>query len=226
MSKFKLSALIGAICLVGIVLHGWVGFSQSPHSTVQLTTEPPISQILPFEAEAATPLGSNRVQSPVRLMLSAVDAAGKPLENAKVNLQILTPTPNPLLHTDFPIVEGTELLNVEARAQEGKLQVQQILPIRGKYQLVVNVMPLVADAFTPIRQTLTLPVSENPLKFRYFTIVAVILLVVGLGGGLVIGGKQQTQPGEIAPARVRVLLSGVTMVAIATLIIFRYCTCM
>jgi hypothetical protein len=222
MSKFKFSALISVICLVSTILYGWVGFSQPPQSTVRLTTEPNISQILPFEAEAATPLGSNQSQSPTTLMLSAVDAAGKPLENAKVHLQILTPPPNPLFPTDFPIVEGTELLDVEAIAPKGKLQVQQILPIRGKYQLVVNVTPLVADAFTPIGQTLTLPVSENPLKYRYFGILAAILLVVGLGGGLVIGGKQQTQPGEIAPARVRVLLSGATILAIATLLVVNF----
>lgn len=218
MSKFKLAALISAICLMGTVLFSWVGFSQTPRSTVRLTTHPPINQILPFEAEAATPLGSDRVQSPVRLILSAVDATGKPLENALVHLQILTPAQNIWFPTDFPIVEGTELLDVEAIAPQGELQVEQMLPIRGNYQLLVNVTPTVAGAFTPFRQTITLPVAENPLKYRYFGILAAILLLVGLGGGLVLGGKQQIQLGEIAPARVRLLLSGVTMVAIATLI--------
>lgn len=218
MSKFKLAALISAICLVGTVLFGWVGFSQTARSTVQLTTHPPISQILPYEAEAAPPLGSDQVQSPVRLILAAVDAKGKPLENALVHLQILTPPRNLWFATDFPIVEGTKLLDVEAIAPQGELQVQQMLPIRGNYQLLVNVTPTVAGAFTPFGQTITLPVAENPLKYRYFGILAAILLLVGLAGGLVLGGKQQIQPGEIAPGRVRLLLSGVTMVAIATLI--------
>lgn len=218
MSKFKLLALISSICLMGTVSFGWVGFSQTPQSTVRLTTYPPISQILPFEAEAATPLGSNQPQSPVRLILAAVDATGKPLENALVRLQILTPPRNLLFPTDFPIVEGTELLDVEAIAAQGELQVEQMLPIRGNYQLLVNVKPTVAGAFTPFEQTVTLPVAENPLKYRYFGILAVILLLLGLGGGLVLGGKQQIQPGEIAPARVRLLLSGITIAAIATLI--------
>jgi hypothetical protein len=83
----------------------------------------------------------------------------------------------------------------------------------------VNVTPVVANTFTPIQQTLRLTVAENPLKYRNLGILAVILLIVGLGGGLVIGGSQQIQSGEIAPQRVRLLLSGATIVAIAALLV-------
>lgn len=219
MSKFKFARLISAFLLMGIVFYGFVGFSQSPQSTVKVTTEPPISQILPFEAEAFTPLGSHQPSSPVRLTLQAVDASGQPLENAQVHLQILTPPKNPWLTTDFPIVEGTKLLDIEAIAPQGKLQVQQTLPIRGTYKLLVNVTPTVTNAFTPIQQTLTLAIPENQLKYRYLGILVAILLIVGVGGGLVIGGKQQIKPGEIAPQQVRLLLSGLVVVAIASLLI-------
>jgi hypothetical protein len=62
-------------------------------------------------------------------------------------------------------------------------------------------------------------VRESWVKYRNFGILAAILLVVGLGGGLVLGGSQQIQPGEIAPQRVRLLLSGAILVAIATLLL-------
>ena len=212
MSKLKFSALISAVCMMSIVLYGWVGFSQSPQPTVRLTTEPPISQILPFEAEANTPL------SPVLLKLQALDAAGIPLENARIGLTILTPPKNPWFTTDFPIVEGTKLLDIEAIAPKGELQIQQMMPIRGNYQLLANVTPIAQNAFTPIQQTLTLSVPENWVKYRNFGILAAILLVVGLGGGLVIGGKQQIPAGEIAPQKVRLLLSGGIIIAIATLL--------
>ena len=198
--------------MMSIVLYGWVGFSQSPQPTVRLTTEPPISQILPFEAEANTPL------SPVLLKLQALDAAGIPLENARIGLTILTPPKNPWFTTDFPIVEGTKLLDIEAIAPKGELQIQQMMPIRGNYQLLANVTPIAQNAFPPIQQTLTLSVPENWVKYRNFGILAAILLVVGLGGGLVIGGKQQIPAGEIAPQKVRLLLSGGIIIAIATLL--------
>lgn len=212
MSQLKLSKLISVVCLMGVVLYAMVSFSQSPQPRVQLTTNPPVSQILPFEAEATTP------QSPVLLKLKATDAVGKPLENAKIDLTIFTPSKNPWLTTDFPIVEGTKLLEMEAIAPEGELQIQQMLPIRGTYQLLVNVTPLEASAFDPIEQKLTLSIPESRVKYLNFGILTAILLVVGLVGGLVIGGRQQIQSGEIAPTRVRLLLSGLIVVAIAVLL--------
>ncbi len=218
MSKFKFHALISAVLLISVVFSGLVGLSQSPHPTVRLTTDPPISQVLPFEAEADTPLGSHKPTSPTSLQLQAVDAVGKPLENTKIHLQILTPPRNIWLTTDFPIVEGTKLLDLEANAPQGKLVVQQTLPIRGRYELLVNVTPLQVGAFAPFEQTITFNLPENPLKYKYFGILVVILLIVGFGGGWVIGGSQAIQPGEIAPSRVRLLLSGAIIVAIAALI--------
>jgi hypothetical protein len=212
MSKFKFFALISAVCLIGVIFCTKIGFSQSPRARVQLITSPPVSQITPFEAEATKP------QSPVLLKLKSIDAAGNSLENAKINLKILTPPKNPWFTTDFPIVEGTKLLEMEAIAPQGELQIQQMFPIRGTYQLLVNVAPTEANTFVPFEQKLTLSVPENWLKYRNFFILAGILLVVGLIGGLAIAGQQQISTGEVAPTRVRLLLSGLIVMAIAVLL--------
>lgn len=98
------------------------------------------------------------------------------------------------------------------------MQLQQTFPIRGTYQLLVDVTPQTANAFTPFQQTLTLSIPENWIKYRNFAILAVVLLIVGLVGGWIIGGPQLIQPGEIAPQRVRLLLSGAVIVAIAALL--------
>ena len=143
MSKFKFTLLI-SLFVMSLVFYGWVGYSQSPSPTVRLIAEPPMGKIFPFEAEAKTP------QSPVKLTLQAVDGTGKALTNAKIHLTLLTPPKNPWFSTDFPIVEGTELLDMEANAPQGELQIQQMLPIRGNYQLLVSVTPLVENAFAPI----------------------------------------------------------------------------
>ncbi|QLE56932.1 hypothetical protein [Nostoc sp. TCL26-01] len=211
----KKSHLFRVIVTVGIVLsivYSLVGSAQTPVSRVQLSTNPPIEKILPFEAEAAKP------QSPVTITLQAVDASGNPLKNSLINLDILTPRSNFWLTTDFPIVEGTKLLQMSANAPDGKLEIQQILPIRGKYQLKVNVSPLVANAFTPYEQILNIDVPENSIKYKYFAVVAAILLSMGLLGGWVIGGQEELRQGEIAPQSVRLLLSALTVVAIFTLL--------
>jgi hypothetical protein len=213
MKKYRLFGVISAVCITLSILYSFVGNSQTPTSRVLLFTNPPLERILPFEAEAEKP------QSPVTLTLQAVDAAGKHLENTKISLQILTPPRNPWLTTDFPIVEGTKLLQMNANAPDGKLEIQQMLPIRGNYQLMVNVSPLVANAFAPYQQTLNLNVYENPIKYKYFVVIAAILLSLGLLGGWVIGGQEELQQGEIAPQSVRLLLSALTVVAIVTLLV-------
>ncbi|MEH1940300.1 MAG: hypothetical protein V7L01_08810 [Nostoc sp.] len=212
MKKYRIFGVISAVCITLSILYSFVGNSQIPTSRVLLSTNPPLERILPFEAEAEKP------QSPVTLTLQAVDAGGKALANAKISLQILTPPPNPWLTTDFPIVEGTELLQMDATAPDGKLEIQQMLPIRGNYQLRVNVSPLVANTFAPYEQTLNLNVRENPIKYKYFAVIAGILLSLGLLGGWIIGGQEELQQGEIAPQSVRLLLSALTVVAIVTLL--------
>lgn len=212
MKKYRLFGVISAICIALSILYSFVGISQTSAPRVQLSTNPPLEKILPFEAEA------KKLQSPVTLTLQAVDAAGKPLENALISLEILTPPRNFWLTTDFPIVEGTKLLQMKAAAPDGKLEIQQILPIRGNYQLRVNVSPMVANAFATYEQTLNLKVRENPVKYKYFAVLAAVLLSVGLLGGWVIGGQEELREGEIAPQSVRLLLSALTVVAIVTLL--------
>lgn len=219
-SKFKWSTAVGAACAVIVLCYAATSFSRSPQASVQLATEPPIAQVSPLEAEATKYLGSGRYESPVQLKLQARDATGAPLQNARFHLQILTPPPTPWFTTDFPIVEGTKLLDIEGNAPTGEFKMQQVFPIRGNYQLQVNVNPIVENAFAPITQTLNLTVPENPLKFRYFPVVLAVLLAIGFIGGWIIGDRQKIQPGEIAPRRVRLLLSGVTVLAIATLLFF------
>jgi hypothetical protein len=212
MKKYRLFGVISVVCIALSILYSFVGVSQTSVPRVQLTTNPPLEKILPFEAEAKKP------QSPVTLTLQAVNAAGKPLENALISLEIITPPRNFWLTTDFPIVEGTKLLQMKAAAPDGKLEIQQILPIRGNYQLRVNVSPMVANTFATYEQTLNLKVRENPVKYKYFVVVAAILLSVGLLGGWVIGGQEELREGEIAPHSVRLLLSALTVVAIVTLL--------
>jgi hypothetical protein len=212
MRKYRLFAVVSSACICLSILYSLVGVSQTSQSQVLLSTNPPLEKILPFEA------GTDRKQSPVTFKLQAVDAGGKLLTNALIKLQISTPPRNPFLTTDFPIVEGTELLELEAAAPNGKLEFEQMLPIRGNYQIQVNVSPLVANAFASYQQTLNLNVRENPVKYKYFVVLAAILLSLGLLGGWVIGGQEEIKEGEIAPQSVRLLLSALTVVAIVTLL--------
>jgi hypothetical protein len=213
----KFNQLLGlAFCIVLCS----AAVAQLSQPSVQLTTTPPIAQIIPLEAAASSYLGSGQLQIPTTIVLQANEALEKPLTQTHFHVQLLTPPPTPWFTTDFPIVEGTELLDIEANSESGRFQFQQMFPIRGSYQLKVAMTPIVAGAFKPINQLSTLTVRENPLKLIYFPILLLILVAIGLIGGWTIGGRQSLQPGEIAPQKVRLLLSGLVIVAIGTLLYF------
>ncbi|MBR8832452.1 MAG: hypothetical protein Cpurp_14850 [Chlorogloea purpurea SAG 13.99] len=210
--KIKSWLLFGTLCVLTLIVLTTVSFSRSPLTTVDLTTYPTVARIQPFEAEATSK------QSPVVINLEPKSQDGKPLENAKIDLTILTPSKTPWFTTDFPIVEGTKLLEISSLAPSGKLKLEQTLPIRGTYQLLVKVTPDSSNSFTPFQQKLKLSVPENGIKYRNFAILATILLIIGLIGGSVIGRGQKIQAGEIAPRNVRLLLSGLIVTAIAMLL--------
>jgi hypothetical protein len=203
-SKYGLLVLV-AIAVSGII---WLGnlATVTSQPTVKIKTEPPLEQVIPDDTV-------------VKFQLQAIDSSQQPFNQASVGVRILTPAPTPWFTSDFPIVEGRELLKLEAIAPEGNLEFDQVLPIRGNYTFEVAVTPQVAGAFEPFEESLTVKVPENAVKYRNLVILAVILLVVGFGSGWLVGGDRTVREGEIAPHPVRILLSGMTVVAIAALLI-------
>ena len=61
LSKFKWSTVVGAACAVIVLCYAATSFSRSPQASVQLATEPPITQVSPLEAEATKYLGSGTI---------------------------------------------------------------------------------------------------------------------------------------------------------------------
>lgn len=212
MKYLKLAFLVSVICLMSHFYFGNGVFSQSSQPSLQLITEPTLEQIRPFDATTSAE------QQPVRFTLQTLDSNKQPLRNAQVHLTLLTPPRSPWFSTDFPWVEGTTLLEFTQTSATGSLEFQQSLPIRGDYTLKAEVKPLVANDFQPFQQNLTFAIAENSGKYQNYFILLGFLILVGFTGGWIIGTKEKTQVGEIAPQRVRLLLSGLTVSAIAALL--------
>ncbi|MGB3493230.1 MAG: hypothetical protein WBA57_10915 [Elainellaceae cyanobacterium] len=199
----SLASLLGGAAALSTLWFSGAAVSAAP--SVALETDPPLSDVIPF-SRATT------------LSLTAVDDSGQPLEDASFDLTLVTPPKTPWWTSDFPIVEGTTLLELTLPAPEGKAEFQNTMPIRGTYQLQIAVTPQVAGSFEPYTETLTLKVPENPVKYRNVAILLSLLFVVGLGGGWIIGGEQTVIDGETAPRRVQWLLSGAAITAIAAML--------
>jgi hypothetical protein len=213
MKLFKHHGAISLLGLVAILGCGSVALSHAGHAKIQLETKPAKNQMFPFEA------GSESPQSPVQFTAWVLGETGLPVSNARVHLQVFSPKSTPWLTTDFPIVEGTKLLDINVLAPKGRVQFQQMLPIRGTYQVDVVATPAIAGEFAPLQNSFALPVRENVAKYRNAAILTAILLVAGVAGGWLIGGQQTIHPGEIAPRRVQLLLSSAAVLAIAALLV-------
>jgi hypothetical protein len=204
MKNLRSAGLAFVVSLSCVIL--WFALpSHASQPSVQLQTEPSLIQSVPDETLT-------------RIALKAVDANGHSLPNAQYQLQLFTPAKTPWFTSDFPMVEGTQLLELNVKAPSGELEFDQVMPIRGTYTLKVQVMPLTAGAFEPFEQLLQLPVTERSVKYRNAAILVGILILTGIGSGWIIGGHQSVQEGEIAPQSVRLLLSAAIAVAIVVLL--------
>ncbi len=191
--------------LVGTASSLFLSLPAIAQPQIKITTNPPLDQTIPSHQA-------------VDFSVNLSDEAGKPLPNAKIQLKVLTPPKTPWFTTDFPIVEGTTLLELPINAQKGQAKFQLMPPIRGQYQVQLNVQPQVTGAFAPFTETASFRVSENPQKYQNLAILLAALMLLGGGSGWLIGGNQQLEDGEIAPQPVRMILSGAMVVAISALL--------
>jgi hypothetical protein len=163
-------------------------------------------EMLPFEAEAKVP------SVPPTLCFQTIAQKG-----SKLQFKIQMPPETPWLSTDFPVVEGKTLLEMETPMPDtGKWSVSPMLPIRGDYSIPVNTY----EGSNSIRTAkLQLHVNENPSKYWNFAGVAALLVITGLSAGWVIGGKQHVNPGQLVPKKVEALLNAAVLVAICSMLI-------
>jgi hypothetical protein len=162
-------------------------------------------EMLPFEAEATVrPL-------PPTLCFQTIAQ-----QNLKLRFKIQMPPETPWLSTDFPVVEGKTLLEMETpMPATGKWGVTPILPIRGDYSVPTGIY----EGSHCIRMAdLKLHVNENPSKYCYFAGLALVLMLVGFGGGWVIGGQQQLTAGQVLPRNAEILLNVAALTAVISML--------
>lgn len=121
----------------------------------------------------------------VRTTLRVVDAGGQAVPNARLKLRLEAPPGQPLISTDFPLVERTTLLAYEGTLPDGVWQFDYVYPIRGTYSFEV------AAGTDPgsyaVRDTLKLRLRENRREVLNLVIFLGGLLGFGLVTGVIVG---------------------------------------
>lgn len=133
-----------------------------------------------------------------------------PTPSHSFKIKIDTPPRNIWFSTDFPIVEGKPLLELDTNSQQ--VTFQQLFPIRGNYQLTLK------SSNNSLSNNFPIFIKENPKKYYYFFILIVILTAVGFVGGWVIGQKQQPSKEAVISEKAGLVFNCLIFTAIVALL--------
>ncbi len=115
-------------------------------------------------------------------------ADGRPVSGARLKIQLKAPATPWLGSTDFPVVEGTSLLNQDLEIKGASHTFKFVPPIRGTYILTASVEALPSDAsFAPTQKTWQTTIHESPARKKNLLILLTILVLVGGISGFIMG---------------------------------------
>jgi hypothetical protein len=119
---------------------------------------------------------------PATLTLLVTGTDGKPMAQGWVVIRLDAPDPGRFFSTDFPLVEGSRLLDMSLLLRQGKAEWKYLFPIRGHYRLTVE---YAAPDGRKASKTFTLAIREHKQKWFFLGIFSLALFAVGAVAGRV-----------------------------------------
>lgn len=174
MGQRSIPRLAAVVCLTCIWLPGLaIGQTDPAAVTVDLVSTP-----LPHSLRPDVDLA--QVTLCVRLH-------GTPLQRGQIQVRVTAPSRSTLLSTDFPIVEGTDLLRLTSDLRDGTFTFAYLFPIRGTYIFDLTITPVPGGPdFAPAHQRQTLRLRENPAEVRNALLLIMALFILGGIAGVVL----------------------------------------
>jgi hypothetical protein len=142
----------------------------------------------------------------VTLSILVTRSDGRPLDRGVAKLRLDAPRPNRIFSTDFPIVEGTRLFDLNLPLKAGRAELKYMFPIRGVYRLAVDIS---SEGATMATQNLEFKVRENGRKWLFLSMFLVLLFAIGWIAGRIFSGLGP------AAAKMVLLLAGAAIVCFA-----------
>ena len=121
-----------------------------------------------------------------KLSVLVSDGAGKPVENAWVDIRLNAPKPGGFFSTDIPLVEGTQLAEMRLPLKSGKAEWQYAWPIRGEYRLAVEAATVDGKKASKI---FFISIRESPTKWLALAGFSLGLFLFGFVAGRIFTAK-------------------------------------
>ena len=122
---------------------------------------------------------------PATMTLLITGTEGKPVAEGRVAIRLDAPERHRFFSTDFPLVEGSRLLDVSLPLRQGKAEWKYLFPIRGQYRLTVE---FIAPDGRTVNKTFPLRIRENEQKWFFLGIFTMGLFVLGVFAGRIFTG--------------------------------------
>ena len=104
---------------------------------------------------------------PATLTLLVTGADGKPVTQGHAAILLEAPEPGRFFSTDYPLVEGSRLLEMDLPLRQGRAEWKYLFPIRGQYRLTVE---FIAPDGRKMNKTFPLAIRENKQKWCFWNI--------------------------------------------------------
>jgi hypothetical protein len=137
---------------------------------------------------------------PATFTLLVTGTDGKPVAQGRVAIGLEAPASGWLFSTDFPLVEGSHLLDMSLPLRQGRVEWKYLFPIRGRYRLTVQ---FTAPDGQKAAKTFPIEVRENKQKWIFLGIFTLVLFALGVIAGRIFSSSR--------PSRARRLTAGLVM---------------
>jgi hypothetical protein len=131
---------------------------------------------------------------PVEIRIRVQDEHGDLWGPADIHLRVQAPKENPFISTDFPVVEGTALVDQKLFTPSGAANLKLVLPIRGTYVVEASAVPTSQGTKgLPVVTTLRESLPEGSTKILNATLLLLAVAAFGSLCGVFLGRESKLE---------------------------------
>jgi hypothetical protein len=134
---------------------------------IYFKTSPPLQYLRPF-------------YDPGSLSVLVTSADGKPIAQGWAEVRIEAPEPGRFFSTDFPLVEGTRLLEMRLPLRRGRAEWKYLFPIRGEHRVSLNVVTAEGKKASKV---FPVEIREHRSKWYFLGLFTLALFALGVVAG-------------------------------------------